>query len=307
MKKSIFILVLTIIFISCQNEFSLENGDNTTTTPPALINDSILISRVVGLDTTKIAPLDTLYVANYTYDNLKRVITYSYLTYGNTGSVDSAYCFIASKKYIGNDTLPYLQINLIKESNYKRLDSAFYQYATGTSTLIKDSTITIDIQPASSDIYCIVEKYTSTSNSLTRKLTDYLNNTFLSTDEFTYNFLKQNGNIVTQQDNSFGANNNFSCTYDNKINPFFKPGTSPYSYAGFFDLKIGDKDADPTFYEQKNNVIEINNSASPSQTHYTFSYRYNSRNYPSEVIIRNVGSTNNFNQMINKIKFSYRN
>lgn len=300
-------ITLTITLFSCQKEISVENGTSQT----LITSDSIYISKVIGLDTTNAAPFDTIYVANYVYDNLKRVVSYSYLTYGNTGMLDSTLCIIASKKYNGNDTLPYKQITWTKEASTKWIDTSYYQYLAGSTLLIYDSVISKDIQPYSTDIYTSVEKYAHLANTISRSITNYLNNIYTNSNNFSYNLTLQNGNIVTQLDTTWGSSHSFICAYDNKPNPFSRVGISPYSYAGFFDIQIGDTDADPTFYEQKNNILEINNSNGSSSpqivTHYKYFYKYNTRNYPSEVDIQNVGSSNNYNQNINKIIFKYTN
>jgi len=304
MKKHILIFAtLTAFIISCQKEISVENE----TTPTPTTDDSIYISKVIALDTSKVAPLDTVYIATYGYDNLKRVISYSYLTYNNTGIVDSAYCLLATKIYNGNDTIPYKQIAWFKETSSKWVDTSYYQYVTGTSTLIYDSTIERTIQPQSTDLFTFAEKYSRINNSLSRNIANYQNNIFTNSDVFTYNFITQNNNIVNQQDDAWGSSNSFICTYDTKSNPFSRPGTSSYLSSVFFDMKIGDTDADPTFYEQKNNVIEITNTSLPSTTHYKFDYQYNSKNYPTEIVIQDIGSSNNFNLKVNKIKLKYTN
>ncbi|RZL29886.1 MAG: hypothetical protein EOP00_37180 [Pedobacter sp.] len=215
-RQLTFLFFFAITLFSCQKEINSENE----ILPTPLPSDSIYISKVIGLDTTKAAPLDTLYVANYIYDNLKRVVSYTYLTYGNTGMVDSVFCLIVSKKYSGNDTLPVKQIAWTKETTNKWVDTSYFQYQTGTSAIIYDSTISKDIEPQSTDIYTSAEKYTHSTNAISRKISNYLNNTFLSSDVFSYSFTKLNGNILTQQDDAWGSTNSFICTYDNKKNPF---------------------------------------------------------------------------------------
>ena len=303
MKKFITLFItLTLFLISCQKEIS-ENDELIPTQP---INDSIYISKVIALDTSKVAPFDTVYIAKYGYDNLKRVISYSYLTYNNTGAADSVYCLLATKMFNGNDTIPYKQIAWFKETSNKWVDTSYYQYINGIS-LIYDSTIERTIEPQSADLFTFTEKYSHINNSLSRNISNYQNNIFTGSDVFTYNFITQNNNVINQQDNAWGATNSFICTYDTKSNPFSRIGTSSYSSAIFFDMKIGDTDADPTFYEQKNNVTEITNTSLPSSIHYKFDYKYNSKNYPTEVAIQDMGSSNNFNLLINKIKFEYTN
>jgi len=304
MKKNYTLLLFwgIITLLSCKKETSLEIAPVT----PEIVGDSIFISKLVALDTTKLAPFDTVYTSTFKYDNLKRVVTNSYFEYNNTGHKDtSSYYFITDKSYNGNDTLPFKQITSIKDG-IKSLNVNFYSYETGTAIISTDSLISQDVYPFDPVIYTDVRNYNHIANPILSKRTVYYNNVYSGSGTFMYNVTRKNGDIIDQQDNAWGRNNNFSCAYDTKINPFSKAGTSSFGNPGFIDLVISDSDIDPTNYEQPNNVIEINNISGTNKTHYIYNYRYNSKNYPVQVTLKNLNGTVLF-KGINKITYSYTN
>jgi hypothetical protein len=300
-----FISLLTILLTSCQKEVSVDNG----TTPTPTTNDSIYIKKVIALDTTKNAPFDTVYVTTYSYDNLKRVISNFYFEYNNTGHIDTSnFYYNVGKYYTGTDTLPFREITFTKEGNYAIRNTNYLTYSNTTSALIKDSTIVIEqsIIPTTSDTSIIVNKYVRQNNLIQRiEKTIYPNST-PNIDTFVYSLMKQNGNITSQQDNYYGSNT-FTCSYDTKINPLARVNNyASFRHFGFLDLKIGDTDNDPTFYEQPNNVLEINNTSVGASNHYKYEYKYNTKNYPTEVTLKII-SGGLFDKGINKIKYQYTN
>ncbi|MFC4263971.1 hypothetical protein ACFOWM_13840 [Ferruginibacter yonginensis] len=302
MKKLFSIITLLMcIFISCQNEFSIENNtDNIQTSTP---NDSIYIKKLIALDTTKTAPFDTVYISTFNYDNFKRLEKYSFLEYNNLGFIDTTNFYYFNTRFYNsiNDTLPSKENFINKDNLNTSIGTRFFTYYSGTTLIQIDSSIeTIQTQPL--DIYTTVFKYFRFTNSIKIIQTNYFNTIPQSLDSLNYVFTKQNGNIITQQESIYGITNSYNCQYDTKNNPLSK--SKLIFNQGFLDLLL--TDTDPTFYNQPNNVTQINNIYGASNSNYKFIYKYNSLNYPSEVNLKNLSGGPLF-KGINKIIYQYTN
>ena len=109
MNKTLFIILLSFSIISCKKEGNTNNEQTPVSNDTTLI-DTSRIEKIIGLDTTKMAPYDTTYTLVYQYDNLDRVIKLSYLDYNNTGAFDNLNNISETQtnSYLNNDSLPYM-------------------------------------------------------------------------------------------------------------------------------------------------------------------------------------------------------
>ncbi|MBS1926200.1 MAG: hypothetical protein JST57_09370 [Bacteroidetes bacterium] len=296
-QLTIFALLLFTLF-SCQKEISFENGTNPTPTPPN--NDSIYISKIVGLDTSKVAPLDTVYKYLLGYDISKRIQTAIMIDYNNTGiPVDTSWNL--KYYYATSDTLPS-KITAIGYSSF--YDTVFYSYDTPTRNLISDSSVEISFNPPSSNIDALVYKYSYFPNWITTIEKRYSNNLLQSLDTYKVYLTKQNNNIVYQLDTLQTTFQDFietfTVSYDSKPNPI-KTVINSVPYYTF--------DNEYLLYGSSNNILEINNvrqnSLGSSVEHYKYTYEYNQLGYPKVAKLQNIGST--FPRPINKIKYYYTN
>lgn len=291
--------VLSVLFTACQKE--VESTDPVV--DPPVTNDSTYISKIIALDTTKAAPFDTVFVRTFEYDAQKRVIKNVERYYNNTGGVDpNGEYIVTTKKYSGTDSLPYLCVsqNIDGVDNYT--DSNFITYQSGQVTI--DSLIYYDLGVS----FYQVSRYYRNGNTIKQVRTFYHDNVFSYKDSVVFNLTKTAGNI-TLQTSVLGPSvtNTFKVTYDNRINPLAKAGVSEYAgYAGLLEFHIGDDDEDPTYYLQPNNPTEIiNDDGGQYNSHYTFGYKYNSLNYPTEILVKKI-SGNGVDIYHNKMLFKYK-
>ncbi len=307
--------ISTILMISVIVLFSCKKQDSTEIiTPTPTLEDNILISKIVQLDTTKVAPLDTLQITNFTYDNLKRLskirITYYPLLTANS---DTGFSSNVTLFYNGSDTVLYKTINQYQEYTYKATITSFFSFS---ATMLYDSTIRVSISPLSGTT-TYIKKTIFNNNTATVYNKNYYTNG-IQYDTILSTFTKQNSNYTSQNNirvNTPSGNeiSNFSCIYDNKNNPFNKLFSF---YNSNIKLDIGD--VTPFNYGKSNNVTEINNTSIlqnapvgtiPSRVNYKYFYTYNSNNYPTEVRIQKVSLIGIAfsNDNCNKIKYFYTN
>jgi hypothetical protein len=303
------LIISTILIFSCKKQENVEIVSPTDSTS----NDNILVNRIIKLDTTKIAPLDTVQITNFTYDNLKRLIKiritgYPVLNANN----DTSYSNNATLLYNGNDTIPYKSLNQYQEGLYKANVTAFFSISP---TLRYDSSIQVPLSPTFNNS-TNVKKIVFNGNSANVYSKRYSTNS-ISADTIISTFTKQNGNYLTQNNigvNTIGTNSivNFTAVYDNKNNPLMRLGFLLNNEINIYYYEV-----DPFAYGKNNNVTEINNTqinqnapsgTIPSRVNYKYFYTYDSNNYPTEVRIQKVnvvGTT--ISDKTNKIKYYYTN
>jgi hypothetical protein len=308
MTKLLSILSFVFIFISCQKEVSIDNGQNPTPIPTTIL-DTNLISKIIGFDTTKAIPFDTTFILNYQYDNLNRVTKISFLDYNNSGAYDvlNNNKETQTNTFLGNDTLPNKTVSISTSQNNEFNRTIFYTYSAN-AILAKDSIIFSQTQPTQSSLEIETNKFLSTATTKKQFVYNYFNNT---TDTISINITSQNNNILNQQNNSqnWGINN-FTLTYDTMINPFKKLNTLNTQYPSFiygqnwiFTKGIVNS------YRMANNVTRIlltnvNGSGQNFQCDYV--YKYNINRYPVEMVFRNFVNGSYLRPNINKLKFYYR-
>ena len=283
MKKYITVFAtLTLFFISCQKEISVENGTNPTPTPS--LTDTILLRKFIVLDTTQTAPNDTIYMYNYYYDNLKRCTLIKFNDYQNS-SIGYTYNY-----YSTTDTI----ISSRKLINQVYSDSVIEYFTyTVNGQMLSDSVLEYN----SSGLHTTVYKYQSTNNTITSTITSNGQPLIIG----KYLVTKDNsGNTISENDSSFkyisgaymySSNSNILNTYDTKSCPFYK----------IYPKRVVDLDYelvavdDIPFYGflQKNNTKTKKQTTLPTTSglrdiNVTFQYIYNSNNYPTSVLYKDL-------------------
>lgn len=223
------------------------------------IDDSILLSKIILVDTTQVSPTDTISIFEYTYDIKKRVIKTKLTEYYKTDDEDS---IVLNYFYSGNDTLPFKMFE----------DGYFWHYRSydGSARLLKDS-INLSFDVGTEEPY------------RTNYFTYYTDRIVIHTiayafvpDEYydTVIHITTNGNI-SEQLSTRNYNNNFTFEFDTHPNPLYKiknnlnPGG--LIFTGDSTFVIG---------QQKNNYTAIRN---PSNGHdeYLYQYGYKANAYPA--------------------------
>lgn len=267
MKYLIGLLCVTIFFFaSCQKEFT---ESETIPVIPAQ-DDSTLLSMYIELDTTEIAPLDTVLKKQYYYDNARRNIGIDFIL-GGTGPdyITKSYFF-----YNADDTLPFKRIFITPlvpdTSEFYVNNITFYFYEN--SILISDSTI--HGSPHNKRI--LANHYLYSTGRIINVYTSYdLNSTSAFTQRDTIYLQRINGNISNQINNlATGAKLTFEYVYDDHPNPFYKTAES-YIYPFYFLETFTEE-----VYE-KNNAVEINQLV--NNFNFKCLYEYKANGYPKVV------------------------
>jgi hypothetical protein len=297
MRITLALLASIILFAtSCKKDSAPDNNVPTT-------NDSILLSKVVVLDTTKTAPLDTMDVSYYSYDNSKRVTVATLYGYDGTGTIKSTEIYKYS--YTGADTLPSKMLETYSDASEQINSTSFYAYYPGTRNVSWDSTIFREINPPYTFEDTSVSRYIYTNDFVTITSEFYTSSGQQVNPPHNIYITKQNGNIVSQRDTISNAiAESYSCTYDTHKNPY-------YNVAWYNNLSIvSTYKTYPDGFGLNNNVTEINNTSknlsnptSIETTHYKYTYTYRADGYPVEIIMKDMGST--YPTTSNKIKYYY--
>ena len=248
------LIIFCFIIQSCQKEPDVTLDDD----PVLPEEEPTLFVRYVELDTTLMAPNDTLDQEYYHYDEngrIKKIIGYSY-ELGNVVDFEEQEYF-----YNANDTLPWKIFSKWTEVGGDTYTySTFYEYENGRLTY--DSTLEFR-QPANEHFSTTAKRYTRNGDNVSILRKDYsLPDLNIVQSEYSATMLNtvQNGNIILQEaegDIIFSWYPFIAATYDDKINPFF----DVYPPAAFFDkwalqknntvsLEMGDDLATPQIIEQ---------------------------------------------------------
>lgn len=285
MKKVIAAICIVFTFMACQKEYApdlrLNNAPDST----------ILLKKFAIVDVS--APTDTLFIYNYTYDNLNRCIKVEQLDVQNNERYFIVY------NYNGTDS------SIIKAESYiENFPIHGYEYFTYNSAgqMIKDSTFEKDITTGI-DSYTLIYNYAFSPNKINGFLYSGDEPFIRSTHIMQYD---GSGNILSERDSSFEyvgippteefrTDMLYTSTYDDKKNPFYNnypkyPLSLMYENANMDDI--------PLYYQNpKNNITSQSNSdLSPTPQGFLifndrFTYSYNTNNYPATVIKQDI--TNN--------------
>ena len=275
MKKHITVFAfLTFIIISCKKN-SVDNG--ITPTP-------LLLKKFIILDSVQTAPSDTLYIYNYSYDNLNRCTQIRFNDFQNN-SIGYTYNY-----YFGADTL----ISSRRLINQVYSDSVieYFTYTTN-GQMLSDSVLKYN----SSALHTFVYKYQSTNNSITSVITSngqpLIIGKYLVTKDIS-------GNPISEKDSSlryylgnyyYSSSSNIFSTYDQTYCPFYKLYPKRLVEVDYELFAVDDV----PFYDflQKNNtktklITTLPITSGLRSANETFQYIYNPNNYPVSVIYKDL-------------------
>jgi hypothetical protein len=186
-----------------------------------LQDDSTLLSVYIEIDTTEIAPLDTVLKKQFYYDNAKRNIAIDYTFY----AFGINYLYKSFFFYKGDDRLPFKRIEITPfvsapDLHFKN-DTSFYFYAN--SILISDSNI-----HAANYLYTLVNNYRYNTAGIINTSINYAFNSNSSSAQTDTIYLQHvNGNITNQVNNpATGDKQILEYVYDDHPNPFHKTAPS---------------------------------------------------------------------------------
>lgn len=281
----LFNFILFTIF-SCQK--AGESNLSTNPIPVIIPNDSIYISRIIELDTLFAAPLDTVYKLEISYDNQHRITQFMEVMYYNNPAVTTDTPKKVTLFYNGTDTLPFkatMYNNNIAPS--ETFETHFYLFSnTNPKVLIYDSIRYTTLANGNTGLKVTGCSYYTDSTLVTER--------YYQTGTTKYNIIKNNGNIIFQDDGFIVSNQK----YDFNPNPLFK---LKFLQNEFY--RIGAEWNENRYLEfERNNLSEINNENSISRTKLKYYYTYNSNGHPMESRIQNLLSNP---QRPNKIKYYY--
>lgn len=294
-KKSFLIALIGLFVLSaCQKEITPENEPPPTPPPTLPQNDSTLLSMFVELDSTVASPFDTISKGLYTYDSQKRLIKYDYVYYdAGVIAVPPGLQFTNTYFYLGNDTLPFKEIDYVNEQGLIFIETIYHFYTTGKP--IKDSVVFGSGRS-------LVHKYYYLLTKVVDSTTQYSPTApFVASYGYSV-FYKEfaNNNIVSNKDSFFLADNttplsyrlltvdNYAFTYDSFKNPLYRFNHLDPYYSGYFPKLNG--------YEAlgKNNLLDYTHvrvGTLNDLNEQTISrYEYNTNGYPKIVRTADVNS-----------------
>jgi len=281
MKKQlpvfIFSAVILMSITSCKKSDSNPSNSSTGT----------LLSEFVELDTTKAVGSDTLTVTYYTYDNLKRLSTVSYIFFDNYVR-DVASYNTYDLSYNGTDTLFDKSIHKLLEAGvqYDGITDTEYVSYNSDGKEIKDSVsgLNFGYQVPNGTPFITVSNFSYNGGMVTNQQTD-LGNPVSSYD--TVLQTTANGNIVSQIDNNLGDSSVCTISLDTHPNPFFKNGVNVTPIFGLYeDIDVdGMQDG-----AQKNNCLDFKkvDVTTVDALHVQNQFTYKSNGYPASVIEYNT-------------------
>ena len=292
----LFILVLLIV--SCQKEISSPTLIIPPVIPP-VTSDSILVSKIIGFDTTRAAPNDTIYILKNTYDNMKR-LSNTVLTDYIPGVMPSVFSN-ATYYYQGSDSLPYKSISVIEQHNF---DTTYYNYDLPIRRLIYDSSVTKNDNTIPPDVYESATTIGYFGNTVVTTIRRYQFGVYQNTVSYPAYQTFSNGDLVTQRDTTWaGEIESFNLRYDANPNPLYsKSSGDVLSYGDDYLVSPGTRHNLVERIETTNGGVQ---GGMPAILHIKYFYKYKGNGYPLEVNLQDLGSTTPRN--INKIKYQYTN
>jgi hypothetical protein len=264
----ILLIMFPIVFISCQKEIEV-NEEKT--------NDVARISKIYELDTTLPAPLDTIGLKGFIYDNSGR-LTYSYELEDGFLGLDTV--FKEWFFYNGASNLPYKHIeNLVTVTGSIFETDTSFLFFNSDGLVVKDSSVSY-VQQYPLNYFSRI--FIKTGNIVSEIQKDYGDAPFSIPVKDTLSYYLQYAgvNIVNQIDTSWGEINEWILSYDNRTNPL----------ASIFPIKyfdIGSLDYAYVFGNYlSNNIIEFKHLHKDLQANFLFSehvrlsYEYDAKGFP---------------------------
>ncbi len=279
------LLLLSILtgIVSCQKEIDGELPERTT-------SDSTDLARVIALDTTQVAPRDTFYKIEYSYDAQKRKALEVFTEYDNPTM--TADVWIYRYYYQNNDTLPYK----VTERYQGSADSISFYLTYTNGFITKDSTMNHSFP------YSFVLYFSELPGSrYLKKVVNYdlVNNITTVQDSTIYTRSVVNGNRVSGLDSTWATPvgtpllmnaTSTQFAFDSKPNPFHR---MTIWYLGHYNNFEAETYGYISYSYGKNNRISLQSTRHhpPSLPEvYNYSYTYLANGYPS--VIRFDGDWN---------------
>jgi hypothetical protein len=226
--KTIYLLLFTLIItlVSCQKDFEIT--DNVVTNvSTADTSAKILLKRFIQLDTTLTAPNDTMFIADYFYDDRKRCVRIVNYNLQDPANKDT---FTVYNFYNGTDTnISVRKVYSIREDASRTTDTLIKVFTyNGDGSLLSDSSTVYGQQNGAPLFYKRKRIYQPTASGI-------LAVDFNIAPYYKVNYVIQkdaNRNITYQLDSAFlqdvstgvfilkGAVVN-TCTYDTHPNPLY--------------------------------------------------------------------------------------
>lgn len=277
MKLSLSFIVssLLVVLFSCQREV-----DETLTQNAQ--QDEPLLERLVLLDTTLPAPLDTIYYGKFLYDAQRRINKIFWITI----SAPDRDTVFQTAYYNGNDTLPYKWVTSGADGSTE--DFIFYDVS---GKVVVDSLRVTDVMGTSVE----VEKYSYLTGYLKKevKFTDILGAVTTRTD--TIYQVRSGNNILQQRDTSISFIPGdvyvvtLNCQYDNRPNPL-KKGFRKYIPYYMGEETLEDNLSDNNFLSISTERKTLNSLTVFDVDHYTYTYVYGTNGLPKIAWEREVNN-----------------
>ena len=276
------------------------NGHNITVNSGVNLNitgtaNATILSMYIEIDTTAIAPLDTLSKMNFHYDNAKRNTGIDLFYYED--GVVATQEYKATFFYNGNDTLPFKRIYITPflentDPGFAN-DTCFFFYAD--SKLITDSSVHL----SNSSPHAMVNNYVYNNAGIIRTLTHYNYDPVFTYVQIDTIYLERlNGNITKQNDTSYQSTapaNNFKFDYDNHPNPFYRT-QNKITFDNTYPIYSIETFIEDIF--EKNNAVEINQFQGTSHYHTKHVYEYRANGYPKIVRYYDQNSPTSFGKAL---------
>lgn len=240
------------LFLVLMQIFGCSKDDNSPVVNPDPIDDRI--KELFYLDTTQIAPNDTLSKIVFGYDVSGRAISISTNSYS---PISGLYTYNGGivYAYSGSDTLPSKATRTLFSgigNVTTAINRHFFDYDS-EGRLIKDSVQRIIINPTSGyDSSVYTDRFSYASNQLIHKRNDYYPTVNASTPITYVSEKDSRGNIVKQG----LANPWYFYEYDTKYNPLKRACPMNYPFirsSEFFWINV------TSHIEQNNNFLKVFN------------------------------------------------
>ena len=301
-------IILTACLVACQKQISFEDGLGPTL-PPSILGDSVHLDKLYFVDVT--GGNETLSIATYHYDNLKRVDSIKEIIRDN-GSGPWQQWYSVAYFYNGNDTLPFKSISNHFESavafndpSFTDTITTFHQYLPTGQNLSDSAILSLHYgdgsisSPFAYDRFRVVEHYQYQGNSMYRQATytpiasNYLYPVTLALQRDSA-ITDGNGNMLSSK--HYSVSNNISTleftssiTYDNKVNPFSK-------ISDFKTIKLFPEDfADDVYIQSSKNRLYLkvtDANGNIEEDDRTGKYTYRNDGFPLKLLLQpQVGVT----------------
>lgn len=282
-----FCSIVILGFVSC---------NKPETDLPVTTDQTQLLVKAVGLDSTLSAPFDTLYRAFYFYDDNRRPVLTTSLTNDKYG--DSLYYSEKKYFYTGGVNTAF---KTIEESRYfstviiSDLTASYYFY-DNAGRLLKDST---SFKSSNGNITIYLKNYSYVGNNIIYKYGTSNDGRNISTEQSTiYQTFSSNGDITHQIDTSILRSGNSVLYSRNEHTAEYLPNFNPLATVVNATRRpdLGDdfglgSEAGPNYLFSKTQLSKKSWGSATGGGQSSVSYQYEFRNDGLPIIINDIPST----------------